>query len=65
MLILLRNFTAPQIGSFRTLDRPHGQSPSLNFSQRRSAVKAVNAEPKRNESMVPLAATISAPGKDF
>ncbi|KAL5578829.1 hypothetical protein UlMin_011271 [Ulmus minor] len=52
---------APQIGSFRTLDRPHGQSPSLNLSQRRSAVKAVNAEPKRNESMVPLAATISAP----
>ncbi|OMO64817.1 Thioredoxin-independent 5'-adenylylsulfate reductase [Corchorus olitorius] len=48
---------APQIGSFRLADR-HA---TVNLSQKRCAVKPVNAEPKRNDSMVPLAATIAAP----
>ncbi|XVE51096.1 hypothetical protein DITRI_Ditri02bG0011300 [Diplodiscus trichospermus] len=47
----------PQIGSFRLADR-HA---TVNLSQKRCAVKPVNAEPKRNESIVPLAATIVAP----
>ncbi|OMO76826.1 Phosphoadenosine phosphosulfate reductase [Corchorus capsularis] len=47
----------PQIGSFRLVDR-HA---TVNLSQKRCAVKPVNAEPKRNDSMVPLAATIAAP----
>ncbi|KAJ8761830.1 hypothetical protein K2173_004679 [Erythroxylum novogranatense] len=50
---------APQIGSFRMLDRPAAGVMSL--SQRQNAVKPVNAEHKRNDSVVPLAATISAP----
>lgn len=50
-----------QIGSFRLLDRPHVASTTL--SQRRSFVKPVNAEPKRNVSIVPLAATVVAPGE--
>lgn len=52
---------APQIGLFRLLDRPQGASIALNVSQRRTSVKPVNAEPKRNDSIVPSAATIVAP----
>ncbi|XP_021889105.1 5'-adenylylsulfate reductase 1, chloroplastic-like [Carica papaya] len=48
-----------QIGSFRLVDRPHVASSTLNL--RRSSVKPLNAEPKRNDSMVPLAATMVAP----
>ncbi|KAG6639026.1 5'-adenylylsulfate reductase 3, chloroplastic-like [Carya illinoinensis] len=53
---------APQIGSLRLLDRDrtHALSRAVNFSQRRCSVKPVNAEPKRNDSIVPLAATIAA-----
>ncbi|XP_062088329.1 5'-adenylylsulfate reductase 3, chloroplastic-like [Humulus lupulus] len=51
----------PQIGSFRILERGQGQSSALNLSQRKSAVKPINAEPKRNDSIVPSAATVSAP----
>ncbi|XP_021821504.1 5'-adenylylsulfate reductase 3, chloroplastic-like [Prunus avium] len=53
---------APLVGSFRVFDRAHGQiqSQAVTFSQRRSSVKPVNAQPKRNESIVPLAATIVA-----
>ncbi|MBA0565683.1 hypothetical protein Golob_010547 [Gossypium lobatum] len=47
----------PQIGSFRLADR-HA---TVNLSQKRSAVKPVNAEPKRNDSMLSHAATTSAP----
>ncbi|XVF87751.1 hypothetical protein PTKIN_Ptkin18bG0145500 [Pterospermum kingtungense] len=47
----------PQIGSFRLADR-HA---TVNLSQKRCAVKPLNAEPKRNDSVVPLAATIVAP----
>lgn len=57
------NFAALQLGSFRFPDRPQGQSTYLNLTQRRCAVKPVNAEPKRNDSIVPLAATIATPGK--
>ncbi|KAJ6925467.1 hypothetical protein NC651_009988 [Populus alba x Populus x berolinensis] len=50
---------APQFGSFKLLDRP---TTFVNVSsQRRCAVKPLNAEPKRNVSVVPLAATIAAP----
>ncbi|CAB4275760.1 unnamed protein product [Prunus armeniaca] len=54
---------APPVGSFRVVDRAHGQiqSQAVTFSQRRSSVKPINAQSKRNESIVPLAATIVAP----
>ncbi|XP_030456968.2 5'-adenylylsulfate reductase 2, chloroplastic-like isoform X2 [Syzygium oleosum] len=52
---------APRIGSFRLLDRVQAASVALNVSQRRSLVKPVNAEPKRNDSIVRSAATIVAP----
>ncbi|KAH7569473.1 hypothetical protein JRO89_XS06G0167800 [Xanthoceras sorbifolium] len=48
-----------QIGSFRLLERPQ-MAPTI-ASKRRSSVKPVNAEPKRNDSLVPLAATVVAP----
>ncbi|XWS12848.1 hypothetical protein CRYUN_Cryun37aG0125700 [Craigia yunnanensis] len=51
------DFKVPKIGLFRLVDR-HA---TVNLSQKRCAVKPVNAEPKRNDSMVPLAATIAAP----
>ena len=56
-----------QFGSFQHLDRPHILSASLNVSRRRSAaVKPLNAaEPKRNKSIVPSAATIVAPGNSW
>ncbi|KAL0012328.1 hypothetical protein SO802_007436 [Lithocarpus litseifolius] len=51
-----------QNGSFRLLsDRPKPRTRGLNYSQRRFSVKALHAEPKRNNSIVPLAATIVAP----
>ncbi|XP_038691219.1 5'-adenylylsulfate reductase 2, chloroplastic-like isoform X2 [Tripterygium wilfordii] len=47
-----------QIGSFRVSDRPRAH----NLSHRRLSVKALNAEPKRSDSVAPLAATaIAAP----
>ncbi|GLT83299.1 hypothetical protein SLE2022_015940 [Rubroshorea leprosula] len=50
---------AAQIGSFRLLDR---QATVVLSSKRRSAVRPVNAEGRRNESIAPLAAaTIVAP----
>ncbi|RVW46021.1 5'-adenylylsulfate reductase 3, chloroplastic [Vitis vinifera] len=52
---------APQIGSFRPVDRSNVSLATVTFSRRQSAVKPVNAEPKRNDSIVPLAATVSAP----
>ncbi|EXB55120.1 5'-adenylylsulfate reductase 1 [Morus notabilis] len=52
---------ASQIGSVRLLERSHGQSSALNISQRKSAVKPLNAEPKRNDMIVPFAATAIAP----
>ncbi|KAK9084809.1 hypothetical protein Sjap_025220 [Stephania japonica] len=51
-----QDFTAPQIGSFRPLDRPLVPSTVTTSSRRRCTVKPIFAEPKRNESMVPLAA---------
>ncbi|GAB4830845.1 aspartic proteinase precursor [Ancistrocladus abbreviatus] len=54
---------APFIGYFQTLDRPY--QTSLNYSnKRRSSVKPVYAELKRNDSIVPLAATVVAPGAE-
>ncbi|KAK7332331.1 hypothetical protein VNO80_29081 [Phaseolus coccineus] len=52
---------APQIGSFRFLERPHLSSVVVNLTQRCSSVRPLNAQPQRNDSIVPLAATIVAP----
>lgn len=54
---------APQICSLRLSDRAHVAASSVvHLSQRRSSVKPLNAvPPKRNESVVPRAATISVP----
>jgi hypothetical protein len=51
-----------QIGSLRILERNVSSGGALNLPQRRSLVKAINAESHRNDSIVPLAATIVAPG---
>lgn len=48
-----------QIGSFQ-FEKPAASK--VIVLKRRSAVKPVNAEPKRNDSVVPSAATIAAPG---
>ncbi|KAF5742161.1 APS reductase [Tripterygium wilfordii] len=45
-----------QIGSFQVLDRPSAP----NLSHRRLSVKALNAEPRRSDSVAPLAATAVA-----
>ncbi|KAK4348044.1 hypothetical protein RND71_034383 [Anisodus tanguticus] len=50
-----------QLGKFQLLDQAKIPSKSLNFSGRRCGVKPLYAEPKRNESIVPSAATIVAP----
>jgi adenylyl-sulfate reductase (glutathione) len=50
-----------QIGSLRILERNVSSGGALNLPQRRSLVKAINAESHRNDSIVPLAATIVAP----
>ncbi|XP_060191679.1 5'-adenylylsulfate reductase 1, chloroplastic-like [Lycium barbarum] len=49
-----------QLGTFQPLDRAQILSTALN-SRRRLAMKPLNAEPKRNDSIVPSAATIMAP----
>ncbi|KAL3377542.1 hypothetical protein AABB24_003779 [Solanum stoloniferum] len=50
-----------QLGTFQPLERPQLLSSTVLNSRRRSAVKPLNAEPKRNDSIVPSAATIVAP----
>ncbi|KAM7500974.1 hypothetical protein LguiA_025388 [Lonicera macranthoides] len=52
---------ASQLGNFQLLDWPHLPSPAVNFTLRRSSVKPLNAEPKRNGAIVPSAATMVAP----
>ncbi|KAL0328772.1 UNVERIFIED_CONTAM: 5'-adenylylsulfate reductase 1, chloroplastic [Sesamum calycinum] len=52
---------AAQFGAFQPFDRPHLPPQAVGFSRRRCAVKALNAEPKRNDSIVPSAATLFAP----
>ncbi|XP_057753041.1 5'-adenylylsulfate reductase 3, chloroplastic-like [Arachis stenosperma] len=50
---------APQIGSIRILERPQPRPNGvLNLSQKQRLLKPLNAEPNRNDSIVPLAATI-------
>ncbi|XP_049384235.1 5'-adenylylsulfate reductase 3, chloroplastic-like [Solanum stenotomum] len=49
------------LGTFQPLERPQLLSSTVLNSRRRSAVKPLNAEPKRNDSIVPSAATIVAP----
>ncbi|CAA0835927.1 5-adenylylsulfate reductase 3- chloroplastic [Striga hermonthica] len=50
-----------QFGASQVLDWPRVSPTSLNFSRRRCAVRPLNAEPKRNDSIVPSAATLYAP----
>lgn len=65
-MILFVKYAVPQLGSFQPLDRSHVASPAaLNLSMRRCAVKPLNAEPKRNDLIVPSAATMVAPGMFF
>ncbi|KAF7114388.1 hypothetical protein RHSIM_RhsimUnG0089100 [Rhododendron simsii] len=48
--------------SYQPSDRSHCQSAAMSYSRRQTAVKALNAEPRRSDSVVPLAAkTIAAP----
>lgn len=48
--------------NFQPSDRSFSSPTALNLSRKRSAaVKALNAEPKRNDSIVPSAATVFAP----
>lgn len=49
--------------NYQPSDRYIPAPAGLNVSRKRSsAVKALNAEPKRNDSIVPSAATVFAPG---
>ncbi|KAK4398936.1 5'-adenylylsulfate reductase 3, chloroplastic [Sesamum angolense] len=50
-----------QFGGFQSFDRSHLPSSAVNFSWRRCVVKPLNAEPKRNDSIIPSAATLFAP----
>ncbi|KAK6124485.1 hypothetical protein DH2020_041766 [Rehmannia glutinosa] len=52
-----------QFGTFQPSDRPHLPSTSVNFSRRRCAVKPLNAESKRNDSIVPSAPTLFSPAE--
>lgn len=52
---------ASQFGAFQQFDRPHLPPAAVGFSRRRCTVKALNAEPKRNDSIIPSAATLFAP----
>ncbi|KAK9268386.1 hypothetical protein L1049_000135 [Liquidambar formosana] len=52
---------APWIGSFRPVDRPVVPPTVGTSHRRRCLVKPVYAEPKRNDSVVPQAATMVAP----
>ncbi|KAL2475646.1 5'-adenylylsulfate reductase 3 [Abeliophyllum distichum] len=54
---------AAQFGSFQPLEKPSLPSTAVSFSRRYSDVKPLNAEPKRNASIVPSAATIVAPAE--
>ncbi|KAL8136838.1 hypothetical protein V2J09_002839 [Rumex salicifolius] len=53
-------FKAPMIGSYQPLDRVNPAAVSYSTKRRVS----VNAEPKRNDSIIPLAATIVGPGTE-
>ncbi|XP_022142140.1 5'-adenylylsulfate reductase 1, chloroplastic-like [Momordica charantia] len=54
---------APQIGYLRLSSRPNVPASSVNYySQRRCSVEPLHAEPKRSDSVAPLAATSVAPG---
>ncbi|KAK3021718.1 hypothetical protein RJ639_046064 [Escallonia herrerae] len=50
-----------QLGNFQPLDRRDLSSTGVNVSRRRGKVRPLHAEPKKNNSMVPAAATIVAP----
>ncbi|XP_052109545.1 5'-adenylylsulfate reductase 3, chloroplastic [Arachis duranensis] len=57
---------APQIGSIRILERPQPRPNGvLNLSQKQRLLKPLNAEPNRNDSIVPLAATIVDSEEDY
>ncbi|KAK3039693.1 hypothetical protein RJ639_027034 [Escallonia herrerae] len=50
-----------QLGNYQPLDRRDLSSTGVNVSRRRGEVRPLHAEPKKNNSMVPAAATIVAP----
>ncbi|CAL1372513.1 unnamed protein product [Linum trigynum] len=55
---------ALRIGSFRLLDHHPSTATAVNLSssrKRSSAVRPVNAEPKRNDGIVPLATAVATP----
>ncbi|KAH6820366.1 APS reductase 3 [Perilla frutescens var. hirtella] len=52
---------AANFGAFQPLDRLHSPTTAVNFSRRSWSVKPLNAEPKRNDSIVSAATTASAP----
>ncbi|KAJ4829105.1 aspartic proteinase precursor [Turnera subulata] len=51
----------PQFSSVRLVDRPAAAVSISSDRSRRSAVRPLNAEPKRNDSIVPLASAAVAP----
>ncbi|XP_057794979.1 5'-adenylylsulfate reductase 1, chloroplastic-like [Salvia miltiorrhiza] len=52
---------AAQFGAFQPLDRSNLPPASVSLSRRCAAVKPLNAEPKRSDSIVPSASTLAAP----
>ncbi|CAA2972785.1 5 -adenylylsulfate reductase 3, chloroplastic-like [Olea europaea subsp. europaea] len=56
------SFLDAQFGSSQPFGWLNLPSTAVKFSRRRCAVKPLNAEPKRKDSIVPSAATIVAPG---
>ena len=57
-------FAVPPIGSLQLLHPPHVLSSGVNYSRIRgcSVVKPMNAQFKRNDSLVPFVANTLAPG---
>lgn len=62
MIVFFVKFAVSQVGLYQPLDRAHSLSTVLNVSRKRVAVKPLNAEPKRNDSVVVAASTVVAPG---
>ncbi|KAG6416488.1 hypothetical protein SASPL_123918 [Salvia splendens] len=53
---------AAHFSAFQAFDRLNSATTAVNFSRRRWSVTPLNAEPKRNDSIVSAAATVSASG---
>ncbi|KAG9132094.1 hypothetical protein Leryth_023698 [Lithospermum erythrorhizon] len=55
------SYDQQRVGQFGSFERLQTESLAVNISRRRSCVIALNAEPKRNDNIVPSAATLVAP----